>query len=161
MVRLRKIEKLNNLTNKHQSQRKDRIMSENASMKNVELLTKGRGDWHQNNAQATYRNMRVSAQKVRLVLDQIRSMKVVEAMHVLSLSPKRCAKYVLCLLRSAIANLLAKIADQSNLDKIVINSTFADEGKYIKRRKPGSRGTPLTIIRRTSHVTIQLTIQLT
>jgi large subunit ribosomal protein L22 len=98
---------------------------------------------------ATYKNMRVSAQKVRLVINMIRSKKANEAQHILAASPKRCAKYVLQLLKSAVAN-----ANLEGSEHLYITSVYANEGQYIKRIRPGSRGNILRICRRSAHVTI-------
>jgi large subunit ribosomal protein L22 len=98
---------------------------------------------------ATHKNMRASAQKVRLVINMIRSKQALEAQHILSASTKKCAKYVLHLLKSAIAN--SKLDTPQDL---YISNAYANEGQYIKRIRPGSRGNILRFCRRTAHVTI-------
>ncbi len=103
---------------------------------------------------ATYKNMRISAQKVRLVLDQIRSLKTQEASHILSFSNKKCAPLVLGVLNSAVANM----AHHYNADtsKLYIEEVYANEGVTLKRIKAGSRGNAKRILRRSAHVTIKL-----
>lgn len=98
---------------------------------------------------ATYKNMRVSAQKVRLVLQLIRRKPASEAQHILAASPKKCAKYVLQLLNSAMAN-----ANSEGGQTLYVTSIYANEGQYIKRIRPGSRGNILRICRRSAHVTL-------
>ncbi|MDE2132911.1 MAG: 50S ribosomal protein L22, partial [Betaproteobacteria bacterium] len=56
------------------------------------------------NAQATLRGVRLSAQKGRLVADQVRGMKVDQALNLLTFSPKKGAKIIKKVLESAIAN---------------------------------------------------------
>ena len=53
---------------------------------------------------AHLRGARISAQKARLVVDQIRGKKVEEALNTLAFSPKKAAKLVKKVLESAIAN---------------------------------------------------------
>ena len=103
---------------------------------------------------ATHRYLRISPQKVRLVLDQIRGEDVVEAMHVLDFMNKAAAHPVKMLLRSAMAN-----AEQNyGLDgeELYVYRAYADEGPTRRWRRFGARLRFKPILRRQSHVTVIL-----
>lgn len=96
----------------------------------------------------------MSPQKVRLVLDLIRGLDVVSAMHELKFTRKAAAQPIAKLLNSAIAN-----AEQNyglNRDDLYIHTAFADEGPTRKWRRFGARLRFKPILRRQSHVTLIL-----
>lgn len=99
---------------------------------------------------ARCKNIRSSAQKMRLVVDQIRNKSALDAQQILLLSKKKCAKYLLVLLNSAVAN------SGDNLENLCVGEIFADEGMTLKRIRPGSRGNAMRILKRTSNVTIKV-----
>ena len=99
---------------------------------------------------ARCKNIRCSAQKMRLVVDQIRNKNVFDAQQILFLSKKKCAKYLIVLLNSAVAN------SGENLKKLCVGEIFADEGATLKRIRPGSRGNAMRILKRTSNVTVKV-----
>ena len=103
---------------------------------------------------ATHRYLRMSPQKVRLVLDQIRGEDVTEAMHILDFINKAAARPVQKLLRSAMAN-----AEQNyglNEENLYIYRAYADEGPTRRWRRFGARLRFKPILRRQSHVTVIL-----
>jgi len=103
---------------------------------------------------ATHRYLRISPQKVRLVLDQVRGEDVVEAMHILNFTTKAAAHPVRMLLRSAMAN-----AEQNfglNGDDLYVYRAYADEGPTRRWRRFGARLRFKPILRRQSHVTVIL-----
>lgn len=103
---------------------------------------------------ATHRYLRMSPQKVRLVLDQIRGEDVLEAMHVLNFTKKAAARPVQKLLRSAVAN-----AEQNyglTGEDLYVYRAYADEGPTRRWRKFGARLRFKPILRRQSHVTVIL-----
>ena len=103
---------------------------------------------------ATHRYLRMSPQKVRLVLDQIRGEDVLEAMHTLNFMNKAAAKPVQKLLRSAVAN-----AEQNyglTGDDLYVYRAYADDGPTRRWRKFGARLRFKPILRRQTHVTIIL-----
>jgi large subunit ribosomal protein L22 len=106
------------------------------------------------NVRATHRYLRMSPQKVRLVLDQIRGQDVVEAMHILSFTNKAAAAPVQKLLRSAVANAEQNYGLDGN--DLYIHRAFADEGPTRRWRKFGARLRFKPILRRQSHVTVIL-----
>ncbi len=102
-------------------------------------------------AKAKY--LRTSSQKAGLVLALIQGKSVVEARRILRFSPKRVAKSVLKTLESAAANAKQKGLKEESL-KIV--RAVADPGPTFKRTRFVSRGRVHRILKRTTHVTIEL-----
>jgi large subunit ribosomal protein L22 len=103
---------------------------------------------------ARLRWLRISPRKVRLVVDLIRGRQVQDALNVLTFSHKAAARPVEKLLRSAVAN-----ADQAggfNLDKLMVDTIFVDEGPTWRRWLPRAMGRATRIRKRSSHVTIIL-----
>ncbi|TDI85915.1 MAG: 50S ribosomal protein L22 [Chloroflexi bacterium] len=106
---------------------------------------------------ATHRYLRISPQKVRLVLDQVRGEDVVEAMHILKFTNKAAAHPVRMLLRSAMAN-----AEQNfglNGDDLYVYRAYADVGPTRRWRRFGARLHFKPILRRQSHVTVILRVR--
>ena len=101
---------------------------------------------------AKHKGARISAQKARLVADQIRGKRVDEALNILAYSPKKGADLVKKVLDSAIAN--AEHNNSSDLDELIVKNVLVDEGPYGKRHRPRARGRVNQIIKRTSHITI-------
>ncbi len=94
----------------------------------------------------------ISAQKCRLVADQIRGLPVDRALNVLSFSPKKAAAMIRKLLESAIAN--AEHNDGADIDELKVTRIQVDEGPTYKRSMPRARGRMNRILKRTSHITI-------
>lgn len=97
---------------------------------------------------------RVSAQKCRLVADQIRGLKVENAIDILAFSPKKSAVLIKKVLESAIAN--AEHNDGADVDELMINSIQVGEGATLKRVSPRAKGRANRISKRTCHITIQV-----
>ena len=104
-------------------------------------------------AKAKY--IRGSARKARLVIDQVRGMRVGDAVKVLKFSPKRAAKHIEECLNSAIANAQEKNA-MLDVDDLVISRAFVDEGPMMKRIRPRAMGRAFRINKRFNHITIEL-----
>lgn len=104
-------------------------------------------------AKAQLNYLRISPRKVRLVADLIRGLKVIEAEQQLRFCPKRAAKPLLKLLKSAIANALASGNDLSNL---YISEIRVNPGPTLKRWRARARGRSAMIRKRTSHIIINL-----
>jgi large subunit ribosomal protein L22 len=101
---------------------------------------------------AIEKNVRMSPQKVRLVLDVVRGRPVGEALTILQFLHKRAAGPVAKAVQSAAAN----AENNFNLDRddLVITRTFADEGRTLKRWRPRARGRVNQILKRSSHITV-------
>ena len=97
---------------------------------------------------------RISAQKVRLVADQIRGRGVEEALDMLQFSGRKGARLLKKVLESAIAN--AEHNAGADIDDLLISSVFVDEGKTMKRIKPRAKGRADRILKRSCHITIKV-----
>ena len=104
------------------------------------------------NATAKLRGARISAQKVRLVANQVRGMQVEEAEQLLAFSTKKAAHIVKKVLLSAIAN--AEHNDGADIDELSISSIMVDEGPTMKRGRARAKGRGTQIFKRTSHITL-------
>lgn len=94
----------------------------------------------------------ISAQKVRLVADQVRGMKVEEALHLLTYSTKKAAALVKKVLESAIAN--AEHNEGADIDELKVSTIYIDEGPTQKRFRARARGRANQILKRSSHITV-------
>jgi large subunit ribosomal protein L22 len=103
-------------------------------------------------ALAKHKFARSSAQKARLVADQIRGLAVGKALDVLTYSPKKAADLVKKVLLSAIAN--AEHNEGADIDTLKVKTVFVDEGPSMKRIKPRAKGRADRIVKRTSHITV-------
>jgi large subunit ribosomal protein L22 len=103
-------------------------------------------------ALAKHKFARSSAQKTRLVADQIRGLTVGKALDVLTYSPKKAAELVKKVLLSAIAN--AEHNEGADIDTLKVKTIFVDEGPSMKRIKPRAKGRADRIVKRTSHITV-------
>jgi len=104
---------------------------------------------------AKLKTARVSAQKCRLVADQIRGLKVDKAIHILAFSPKKSAKFLKKILETAIAN--AEHNDGADVDELKVDQVQVSEGPTMKRLSPRAKGRANRISKRTCHITIQVT----
>jgi len=104
------------------------------------------------NATAKLRGARISAQKVRLVADQVRGMPVEKAEQLLAFSTKKAAHIVKKVLLSAIAN--AEHNDGADIDELSIATIMVDEGPTMKRGRARAKGRGTRILKRTSHITL-------
>ncbi len=103
---------------------------------------------------ARLKGAQISAQKVRLVADQVRGMSVEEALSLLEYSPKKAAHIVKKLLDSAIAN--AENNEGADVDELKVSSIFVDEGTTMKRLRPRAKGRADRILKRSCHITIKV-----
>ncbi|MFT8229826.1 MAG: 50S ribosomal protein L22 [Enterobacterales bacterium] len=101
---------------------------------------------------ATCRNVRSSAQKIRLVANFIRGKKVSQALEYLLHINKKSAFLIKKVLESAIAN--AENNNGMDIDNLKIKRIFIDSGTSIKRIMPKAKGRVDKILKRTSHITM-------
>lgn len=99
-------------------------------------------------------NIRVSPQKVRLVVAQIKKMKPNDALAILEFVPQKAAKP----LKKAIASAVANARNNFNLDNstLVFSEINVGKGIVFKRYRPVSRGRAHSILRQTSNIRIIL-----
>ena len=101
---------------------------------------------------AKLKGAKLSAQKARLVADQIRGRNVAEALDILNFSTKKGAHIVRKLLESAIAN--AEHNEAADVDELSVARIFVDEGLTMKRIRPRAKGRADRILKRTCHITL-------
>jgi large subunit ribosomal protein L22 len=106
---------------------------------------------------AKLRGAQLSAQKARLVADQIRGKHVEEALDILTFSPKKGAAIVKKVLESAIAN--AEHNEGADVDELTVSTIFVDEGLTMKRIRPRAKGRADRILKRTCHITVKVADQ--
>jgi|TARA_B100000767_G_scaffold206349_1_gene193252 large subunit ribosomal protein L22 len=101
---------------------------------------------------AKHKFARGSAQKARLVVDQIRGLGVEKALEILDFSNKGAAGLVKKVLNSAIAN--AEHNEGADIDELFVKTIMVDDGPTMKRIKPRAKGRADRILKRTSHITV-------
>ncbi len=101
---------------------------------------------------AVLRHSRMSAYKVRQVLNLIRGQDVDRAAEILALGDREAAATVGKLLASAVANAVHN--DGLDAEELFVSACYADEGSTLKRWRPRARGRATRIRKRTSHITI-------
>lgn len=106
---------------------------------------------------ARLRGARLSAQKARLVADQIRGKRVEEALDLLEFSPKKGAAIIKKVLESAIAN--AEHNEGADVDELRVSTIFVDEGLTMKRIRPRAKGRADRIFKRSCHITVKVADQ--
>jgi large subunit ribosomal protein L22 len=106
-------------------------------------------------SKAVLKHLRSSAQKTRLVINQIRGLDVNRALAQLNESPKAVARDVSKVLRSAVAN--AQNGDQRvDADTLFVSGAWVDAGPMLKRIRPATFGRAFQILKRSCHVTVEL-----
>src|SRR5258708_19521984 len=90
-------------------------------------------------ATATLKYLKMSPQKVRLVVDLVRGKKVEEALQILRYTKKTCAKDLEKLVRSAVANAEGK-EENLDTDELVVSKIYVNEGPREKRIQPAPMG---------------------
>jgi large subunit ribosomal protein L22 len=106
-------------------------------------------------AHALAKHVRMSPQKARLVMDLIRGQKAESALQTLRFTPKRAAKHIEKLLRSAIANAERKAEDAGaplDVDELYVSKCFVNEGTRWKRLRPAPMGRAFRYQKRTAHL---------
>lgn len=103
-------------------------------------------------ATAILKYVRVSAQKGRLVADQVRGLPVARALELLQFSPKKAAGHLRKVLESAIAN--AEHNEGADVDELKVATIQVDGGPTLRRFHARAKGRGVRILKRTSHITV-------
>ncbi|AUR52854.1 MAG: 50S ribosomal protein L22 [Neisseriales bacterium] len=98
------------------------------------------------------KNIRVSAQKARLVADLIRGLPVARALNTLTFSSKKSAGIVKKTLESAIAN--AEHNQGADIDALKVKEVYIDKGPSLKRHTARAKGRGSKIEKQTCHINI-------
>lgn len=99
-------------------------------------------------------NASISAQKARLIANQIRGLEVEKALNVLKFSTKKAATIMQKVLESAIAN--AEHNESADIDELKVSTVFVDEASTLKRLKARAKGRANHILKRTCHITVKV-----
>lgn len=103
---------------------------------------------------AILKNVPMSAQKVREVVRQIQGLPALQAQAVLAVVPRKSARFVAKILKSAIAN--AENNNKAKPESLVVKEAVAGTATSLKRVVPKARGSAGPIIKRRSHIKITL-----
>src|SRR6202008_452552 len=108
-------------------------------------------------AVAMARHVRMSPQKIRLVVDLIRGKRAEDALQLLRFTMKRASRDVEKVLRSAIANAERKAEDAGaslDVDHLYVSNCYVNEGSRWKRLRPAPMGRAFRYQRRTAHIVV-------
>src|SRR5438874_244788 len=94
--------------------------------------------------------VRLSAQKGRLVADQVRGLSVEKALNLLSFSPKKGASIIKKVLESAIAN--AEHNDGADIDELKVTTIYVDKATNLRRFTARAKGRGNVILKQTCHI---------
>ena len=108
-------------------------------------------------AKAVLKHVRVAPRKARLVVDLIRGKQVGEALSALKFISRGASKMIEKLLKSAIAN--AQQKEIGDVDDLWISKAYVDGGPVMKRFQPAPQGRAHPIKKRTSHITLMLSVK--
>ena len=103
-------------------------------------------------AMAKMRHAKLSAQKARLIANQIRGLPAEQALNQLRFSTKKAAGLMRKVLESAIAN--AEDNEGADIDELKVAAVMVDEGPTMKRMRARAKGRGNRIIKQTSHLTV-------
>ena len=101
------------------------------------------------------KDIKMTARKVRRVINEVRGKKADEAIRILKFMPYFAARVVEKNLTAAIANASQKFGGKS--EDLKISEIYADESTSLKRGRPRAQGRMYSRFKRTSHLTIKLT----
>lgn len=108
-------------------------------------------------ATAKLKGARISAQKARLLADQVRGLAVERADELLTFSTKKGAHIVRKVILSAVAN--AEHNNGADIDELKVSVIMVDEGPTFKRGRARAKGRYTRILKRTSHITVTVAEQ--
>jgi large subunit ribosomal protein L22 len=123
-------------------------------MSNEQIVIGRTADYVRTEVKAKARFVRMSPQKVRLVVDQIRDKDVVTAMELLQFLPQAAAQPVYKVLYSAVANAEENMG--LSREDLYVSEAYVDGGPVRKWRRFGARGRFKPQLKRSSHITIVL-----
>ncbi len=105
-------------------------------------------------AKAVAKYVRISPQKVRMLIGSIKGKPVETGLNKLKFMPQKAAGLMEKVVRSAVAN--ADQKDEIDVDNLVIRNIFVDQGPTLKRFRARARGRGSRILKKTSHITVIL-----
>jgi large subunit ribosomal protein L22 len=108
-------------------------------------------------ATAVLKYAKFSAQKARLIANQIRGRSVGQALDILKFSLRRPAVDIRKALESAIAN--AENNKNADVDRLYVSTIYIDNGPMLKRVMTRAKGRASPILRRSCHITVKVSDQ--
>ena len=105
---------------------------------------------------ASARHVRITPRKARMVIDLVREKPILEALDILQFTQKRAAPLISKVIESALRNVEESDELDWELDDLYIAEAYVNEGPTLKRFKPRAMGRATTILKRTSHINIEL-----
>ena len=99
---------------------------------------------------AILNGVRLSAQKGRLIADQIRGLQVETALTLLNFSPKKGAAIMRKVLESAIAN--AEHNDGADIDELKVTRIYVEKGPVLKRFHARAKGRGVRVLKHSCHI---------
>lgn len=108
-------------------------------------------------ATASHRRARISPRKARIILNAIRLQSVDVALAQLRLTNKKAARVVYKVLASAVANANVRFGT-AEPSRFFVSAAYADEGPTLRRFRPRAMGRASRINKRTSHITVTVTL---
>jgi large subunit ribosomal protein L22 len=110
-------------------------------------------------ARAKARFVRISSRKVKLVIDLIRGKNLEEAFAILRFTPRAASGPVRKLVQSAYSNAVSQLGSfDLNTEEIIVKSIRVDQGPSLKRWMPRAMGRATPILKRTSHISVELDV---
>src|SRR5216110_2924086 len=103
---------------------------------------------------AIYRYAKISPFKAREITREIQGLPVSAALDVVAYSPKKAAALINKTLKSAVAN--AENNANLKVEGLVVKEAIVGEGPTLKRMMARARGSGSRILKRTSHIRIVL-----
>lgn len=108
---------------------------------------------------AKQRFVRISSRKIKLVIDLIRGKNLEEAFNILRFTHKAAARPVRKLVQSAYSNAINQLGSfDLNIEEIVVKNIRVDQGPTFKRWIPRAMGRATPILKRTSHISVELDV---
>jgi large subunit ribosomal protein L22 len=108
-------------------------------------------------ARATAKGVRTSAQKAGLVCALIRGKGVNQALATLQFTRKTIARELAKVLRSAVSNAQLKEGFGGDIERLYVSACYANQGQSMKRVRPAPMGRAFRVVKRTAHLTVQVT----
>jgi len=106
------------------------------------------------NVKAILKYIRISPQKLRLVVNEIRGVSAEKAMNILLFNKRKAATFVKSVLFSAISN--AEHNNGMDIDNLYISSVYVNHGPIIKRFRIRAKGRSNRILKRTAHIVLMV-----
>lgn len=101
-------------------------------------------------AQAVAKYIRISPRKMKAICDLVRGKNADQAVAILKFTPRKGARALLKVLKSAIAN--AENNHEMSAEKLYVQEVYANQGPTLKRWNAGSMGRANPVLSRSSHI---------